>query len=87
MKTEPNEPITPSIHTRVGTTETRLRKDGDSKDYQVAMNGLTKREYFASIAMQGILSDRHCSNTQGNPEMIAGLALACADALIKMLNH
>lgn len=86
MKTDPNEPITPCIHTRIGTTETRLRKEGDSKDYQVPMNGLTKREYFASIAMQGLCSDRHCSDTQGSPEMIAGMAVACADALILELN-
>ena len=43
-------------------------------------DGLTKREYFAAMAMQGLM------NKQGvNMEMIVKMAVAHADALLKEL--
>lgn len=51
-------------------------------DYTVS-DGLTKREHFAILAMQGILSHSFGS---GNPEDCAICALQNADALIKELN-
>jgi len=46
--------------------------------------GLTKREHFAGLALQGLLA---CSSTGGrNAEWHAEKALACADALIEALN-
>lgn len=58
----------------------------DGRDYK----GLTKREYFAGLAMQGILS---CPNRwltddkeiECNPEQVAGISLEYADALLKAL--
>ena len=50
----------------------------------VANYGLTKREYFAAMAMQGLLA-----NTNYNSTDDAVLAMTCtdaADALIKALN-
>lgn len=44
--------------------------------------GLTKREYFASMAMQGVLS-RHIEDTYEN---FAEVSVGMADALIKALN-
>lgn len=47
-------------------------------------SGLSKREYFASMAMQGnIKADTNfdCSSSQ-----LAGWAVECADALIEALN-
>lgn len=44
--------------------------------------GLTIREYFAGIALQGLLVDR---NSFTKPETVADIAVDFADALIKRL--
>ncbi len=58
------------------------REYPDPADYE----GLTKREYFAAMAMQGICAN---STTDIEPHVygIAKIALECADALIKALNE
>lgn len=48
-------------------------------------NGLTKREYFAAMALQGILADD--SKLSINSKFVSGLAVEYADALIKALNE
>jgi len=48
--------------------------------------GLTKREYFASMAMQGLLSNSSVMNTQITKTLMANLAIGSADALIEQLN-
>lgn len=45
--------------------------------------GLTKREYFAAIAMQGILSGK----IQYNSKLVADYAVEYADELIISLNQ
>ena len=45
--------------------------------------GLTKREYFAGLAMQGMLADPNASNFK--PPFIAGLAVVFSDALLAEL--
>lgn len=69
----------------------------DNGQQEVAVNELialpviTKREYFAAMALQGILSSmaQHDSikvNDYGiNGERIAELAVVCADELLKQL--
>ena len=52
------------------------------KDH-VIYQGLTKREYFAAMAMQGILSGAQYLD---NYELFAKHAVAAADALIAELN-
>ena len=51
--------------------------------YDLPENGLTKREYFAGIAMQGLLADT--ANT-GDIYFIVRDAINLADALIEELN-
>lgn len=46
-------------------------------------HGLTKREYFAVMAMQGMLSQQYWAST----ENLAFWATKAADALIKALNE
>lgn len=46
--------------------------------------GLTKREYFAGLAMQGMLADPNLSDY--NPKFIAGLAVDFSDAILKELD-
>ena len=51
--------------------------------------GLTKREYMASQALQGLLANldqEFISPNVGNVEYMVGLAVKAADALLKELN-
>lgn len=51
--------------------------------------GLTKREYFAAMAMQGLLSTNgsYFPDTQFVGELTAKASVKYADALIKALNE
>jgi hypothetical protein len=68
MKTEPNEPSTGFGYATSYSSYYR--------------NGLTKREYFAALAMQGILAGK----IQSDSTMVAEFAIECADELIESLN-
>ena len=48
--------------------------------------GLTKREYFAAMAMQGIVSN-HAMIDTANWEWLSGQSVIAADALINALNE
>lgn len=67
MKTNPDEPVNGINHL--------IREEND---YIIKSDGLTKREYFAGLAM----TQRY----QGNENAIAEFCVAMADALIKELN-
>lgn len=52
--------------------------------------GLSKREYFAAMAMQGILAYPHGTYTNQDsnsrePKFLAEFAIQCADELLKQL--
>ena len=47
--------------------------------------GLSKREYFAAMALQGYLSTE--SNSLANVTVLSQLAVHASDALIKALNE
>ena len=53
--------------------------------------GLTKREYFAGLAMQGLMvqsiAGRHNHNDEPNNKYRAKFAVDMADALLKQLNE
>lgn len=66
MKTEPNEPITP------------MKLD----HFQLGLIGLTKREYFASKAMEAFCN----AEPNASSESIAKWSVEAADALIAELN-
>jgi hypothetical protein len=68
MKTEPNEPSTGFGYTTPYSS--------------YYSNGLTKREYFAALAMHGILAGK----IQTYSVFVADYAVEYADALIKSLN-
>ncbi len=46
--------------------------------------GLTKREYFAALALQGVLAS--CVNADPHADTAATMAVEYADALIAALN-
>jgi outer membrane protease len=54
----------------------------EHKDGKVYAKGLTKREYFAAMAMQGYITNAGYSIDED-----ARLAVQAADALIKALNE
>lgn len=54
------------------------------------VGGLTKREYFAGLAMQGLLANSEDASIDGDrctPEIIARTSVEMADELIKQLNQ
>lgn len=48
--------------------------------------GLTKRELFAAMAMQGVLSNGSCVDENAYTNIITKDAVRIADALIEQLN-
>jgi len=69
------------------TNEPAFPNDGN---HQFSDKGITKREYFAARAMQGLLASPYCHDLTNNinlPDlsMIAEQAVAYADALLKAL--
>jgi len=87
MKTNPNEPINPC---EVGFEDSKIIGERQVSNTTAQVNGLTKREYFAALAMQGILAG-HYGYFEGNsdvsvPDEVAKYAIYNADALIKELN-
>lgn len=71
--TNPNEPINPTIW-----------DDKHNPTFVRDNDGLTKREYFAGLALQGYCS----AGSTGMPtaENLANYAVTVADELIKQLN-
>ena len=57
-----------------------------SPDGMAVNQGLTKREYFAAMAMQGMLSACNGFDNRGQ-KYLAECAISQADALIKALNE
>jgi hypothetical protein len=58
--------------------------DSINNSEQGPQDGLTKREYFAAMAMQGLLAKPNLMNPL---EEIVQTAVSSADALIKSLNN
>lgn len=59
----------------------KTHSDDSSFPWKFA-SGLTKREYFAAMAMQGLLA----RNETGTVEQFTAIAVTAADALIEALN-
>ena len=50
-------------------------------------HGLTKRELFAAMAMQGELARSYCGEQEPPADLIPGWAVKMADGLIAALNE
>lgn len=74
MKTNPNHPISP---VELGHKDFEMLADSYGK-----YGGLTKREYFAAMAIQGLL----VAPNKTKLSMLAEDAVSMADALITALN-
>jgi hypothetical protein len=82
------QPITPSMWTKVGdgADDYTPLKDGQKTGWEVKFGGLTKREYFVAMAMQGLLSNPSMIDST-DFEWIAQHAAVCADIIIEKLNE
>ena len=78
MKTDPNEPINPC---EIGFKNGEIQYLRQVSDHTAQSNGLTKREYFAAMAMQG-----YATKTNWPIDDIVRYAVKAADALITELN-
>lgn len=85
-----NKPIAPVY----GADKRLLIDDGINEDYIKQSNafvGLTKREYFAGLAMQSLIRNQGettynlSRNREGLADDIAAAAIRCADELLKQL--
>ena len=56
------------------------------KNQTFGSTGLTKREYFAAIALQGMIASGILAHDDSAPSDAATWAVECADALIDALN-
>lgn len=85
-KTIDSDLISPVILSQTGDKTARIAtpQDLQNKEYLMDQFGLTKREYFAAKAMQGILSDPQ--SNERKMEDIARYSVKCADLLIIELN-
>ena len=77
-----DEPIAPMVWRQTGDQSSRPASEKDIREgvHLLYTNGLTKREYFAGLAMQGFIS---AVTDFGN---LAAFSVMAADALIAELN-
>lgn len=76
MKTQPNESAYPHFN---------VDEDG-TQFVDSNMTGLTKREVFAAMMLQGALSNNHLTSDRKSNANIIDLSVQMADALINALN-
>lgn len=65
--------------------KTQTKKGVQTISYYYIANAITKREHFAGLAMQGLLSNSSQTDTT-DFEWVAKHAVGYADALIEELN-
>jgi hypothetical protein len=86
MKTQANDFI------NAQEINNKIAMDGTVLGPGITTGGLTKREYFAAMALQGILSNKSLAMYNGGQivavgeELIEEAAVIYADALIRELN-
>lgn len=82
-----NQPISPQMFTRVGDGDNDFEpiKDGHKTGYERKFSGLTKREYFAGLAMQSYFGGEFTGQSGMPYDTIAKNCVAMADALLKEL--
>lgn len=87
--TNGNDPISAMQNVKFSPTLDAVAVDAQGNYPLVNLPGLTKREYFAAMAMQGVVTAWSEVGTpwhESNDELLAERAVNCADALIAVLN-
>ena len=89
-----DKPIYPTLMQQVGDNEfepTNLHPKSQHRfvpEYSIMTGGLTKREYFAGLAMQGFCSNQEfLKNLNGDPNLTAQACIEIADELLKQLEE
>ena len=79
-----DEPIAPMVWRQTGDQSSRPASEKDIREgvHLLYTNGLTKREYFAGLAMQGLISPISVHHL----EELARYSVKAADYLITELN-
>lgn len=83
-----DQPINPCLMQQVGDDSFRANKPNDPKEWNIPMAGLTKREYFAGLAMQGLCSTSVKGTFETIEDMynsVATHSVKIADALLTQL--
>ena len=79
------QPISPTMYTKFGdgADDYQPLKDGQKTGCEVKFGGLSKREYFAVLAMQGLLA----ANNGQTQKYLAKKAIELSDELLKQLEN
>lgn len=87
--TNANDSIVPITYKQTGDHEKRVAsaKDIQQSMYLIHTEGLTKREHFAAMALQGMYSNQGLVDQWNCEDTMALNAVKAADALIKALNE
>lgn len=88
-----DQPINPQNYNRCGNGDNDFEPlvDGKKTGYERKMAGLTKREYFAGLAMQGIMANHEWAANLAPDEWyqyihrVTSGAVEIADMLLKQL--
>jgi len=68
--------------------QTAFDSNGNLKTQDKEFEGLTKREYFAGLAMQGLLSNQMITTpNNANSKLIIDFSINLADELLKQLDQ
>ena len=91
IKMENSEkPIYPTIFRQIGENEFRIASTKDQMEGQYLSSefGITKREYFAAMALSGIMANSRSEPTHSSHfRNIAEDAVKAADAVLSFLNE
>lgn len=74
----------PAFPVEVSVDENGNFRGSQTSNFSGFEMGLTKREYFAAMAMQGLVSNLHGTY---NPTSLANQCVGLADALLKELSN
>lgn len=86
------QPISPTMYTKFGdgADDYQPLKDGQKTGWEVKFGGLTKREYFAGLAMQAMISNPNIIRPKESDEdfiWFSERAIRYADELLKQLEN
>jgi len=79
-----DKPINPTTSQKINETEFF---EYELPDRQRQYSGLTKREYFAGLALQGFCSNQEFMSNLGKIELISRFCIEIAEELLKQLEE
>ena len=88
MKTNGSDGIFPEVNSSYAEEDPLHHPDQGYTHVYFEGNPLTKREYFAGLAIQGLLADPDVMKGKGvTPKTLPSIAVQYADGLIKAFNE